>query len=158
VLETEKQRSLVITALLIMLMIMGTFGIVQSEEREMRETAKGITEFSKDYSKMKLDELAEKYSVETKYLYYLVEVEHTFQLEPYELMALIARESEFKPHTHMDGGSLSYNTTQMKLPTAKTAYMAITEYYNIDLAYPTHELLEGFSRGLLKVSPRCLPG
>ena len=93
------------------------------------------------FGKEKLDKLAEKYNAESEYLYFIVEVEKAFNLEPCELLALIAQESGFKPQTHMDGGSLSYSTTQMKLPTAKTAYMAMTEYYKIDVPYPTHELL-----------------
>lgn len=93
------------------------------------------------YNKENIDLLAKKYSVEPAYLNYLVEVEREFDLEPYELMALIALESEFRSITHMDGGSLSYNTTQMKLPTAETSYVAITEYYNRNIAYPTHDLL-----------------
>lgn len=93
------------------------------------------------FGKEKLDKLAEKYNAEAEYLYFIVEVEKAFNLEPCELLALIAQESGFKPQTHMDGGSLSYSTTQMKLPTAKTAYMAMTEYYKIDVPYPTHELL-----------------
>src|SRR5690554_35052 len=74
--------------------------------------------------------LAETYNVEKEYLYYIAEVEKMFELEPYELLALIAQESGFIPQTKMDGGSYSYSTTQMKLDTAKTAYMAITDYYN----------------------------
>lgn len=93
------------------------------------------------FGKEKLDKLAAKYNAEPEYLYYIVEVEKAFNLEPCELLALIAQESGFRPVTHMDGGSLSYSTTQMKLATAKTAYMALTEYYRIDVPYPSHELL-----------------
>ena len=93
------------------------------------------------FSKEKLDKLAAKYNADSEYLYFIVEVEKVFNLEPCELLALIAQESGFRPQTHMDGGSLSYSTTQMKLPTAKTAHMAMTEYYKIDIPYPTHELL-----------------
>jgi hypothetical protein len=89
----------------------------------------------------KLEKLAAKYKADPEYLDYIVKVEKIFALEPCELLALIAQESGFKPQTHMDGGSLSYSTTQMKLPTAKTAHMAITEYYKMDIPYPTHELL-----------------
>jgi hypothetical protein len=94
------------------------------------------------YFSEKLYNLAEKYHVEPDYLNYIVKVEKTFNLEPCELLALIAQESGFKPQTHMDGGSLSYSTTQMKLPAAKTAYKAITEYYHMDIPYPTDELLK----------------
>jgi len=93
------------------------------------------------FGKEKLDKLAAKYKAEPEYLYYIVEVEKAFNLEPCELLALVAQESGFNPKTHMDGGSLSYSTTQMKLATAKTAYMALTEYYKINVPYPTHELL-----------------
>lgn len=89
----------------------------------------------------KLDKLAEKYKADPVYLDYIIQVEKSFKLAPCELLALIAQESGFKPQTHMDGGSLSYSTTQMKMPTAKTAHMAITKYYNMDIPYPTHELL-----------------
>lgn len=88
-----------------------------------------------------LDRLAQDYNVEKEYIYYIAEIENMFKLEPYELLALIAQESKFVPQTKMDGGSYSYNTTQMKLDTAKTAYMAITEYYHHDIPVPTHELL-----------------
>lgn len=98
-------------------------------------------EAHEDYNQEKLNKLAEKYSVEAEYLQYILEVEKTFRLEPCELLALIALESGFKPKTHMDGGSLSYNTTQMKMSTAKTAYIAITEYYKMNIPYPSHELL-----------------
>lgn len=94
------------------------------------------------YNKEKLNNLAEKYNADPQYLDYIVKVEKTFDLEPCDLLALIAQESGFRPQTHMDGGSLSYNTTQMKMPTAKTAYMAITEYYKMDIPYPTDELLK----------------
>lgn len=94
------------------------------------------------FSREKLDNLAGKYQADPDYLDYIVQVEKTFNLEPCELLALIAQESGFKPQTHMDGGSLSYSTTQMKMPTAKTAYMAITEYYKMDIPYPTDELLK----------------
>ena len=90
----------------------------------------------------KLDKLAAEYNADPEYLNYIVQVEKTFDLEPCELLALIAQESGFIPQTRMDGGSLSYSTTQMKLLTAKTAYMAITEYYKMDIPYPTHELLQ----------------
>ena len=95
-----------------------------------------------DYNEEKIQRLVEKYSVEKDFLYYLADIEIKFNLEPFELMALIAQESEFRSITHMDGGSLSYNIAQMKLSTAKTAYMAITEYYGMDIPYPTHELLQ----------------
>ncbi|NLI93937.1 MAG: transglycosylase SLT domain-containing protein [Peptococcaceae bacterium] len=89
----------------------------------------------------KISNLAAKYKSDPEYLHYIIQVEKTFKLEPCDLLALIAQESGFKPQTHMDGGSLSYSTTQMKMPTAKTAYMAITEYYNMEIPYPTDELL-----------------
>lgn len=89
----------------------------------------------------KVNKLAQKYQAEPVYLDYIIKVEKEFQLEPCELLAVIAQESGFKPQTHMDGGSLSYSTTQMKMPTAKTAYMAITEYYKIDIPAPTHDRL-----------------
>ncbi|HHV65012.1 MAG TPA: lytic transglycosylase domain-containing protein [Peptococcaceae bacterium] len=88
-----------------------------------------------------LNKLAQMYNAEPEYLAYIVEVEKKFNLEPCELLAVIAQESGFKPQTRMDGGSLSYSTTQMKMPTAITSHMAITEYYKFDIPYPTHELL-----------------
>lgn len=121
-----------------------TASFAESREKEKKtHTVQDYweTEPYMNYSKANIDRLAEKYGVEPAYLNYLVEVEREFDLEPYELMALIAQESEFRSITHMDGGSLSYNTTQMKLPTAQTSYMAITDYYNMNIAYPTHELL-----------------
>jgi hypothetical protein len=93
------------------------------------------------YKKDKIDMLANEYHVEPDYLYYIVQVEREFNLEPYELFALIYLESKFVPDTKMDGGSLSYSTTQIKLPTAITAYNAITEYYKKIIPYPSHELL-----------------
>lgn len=146
--KQKSNRYLVITlALLIVATQIMFFGTTSSAENESRENEKHTvqsywetTAYVK-YSKDNINILAEKYSVEPAYLNYLVEVEREFDLEPYELMALIAQESEFRSITHMDGGSLSYNTTQMKLPTALTSYVAITEYYNKNIAYPTHELL-----------------
>jgi len=114
--------------------------VVQADNAKAKEIAEnnGYEQFGKE----KLDKLAQKYNADPEYLYYIVQVEKTFNLDPCELLALIAQESGFKPQTHMDGGSLSYSTTQMKLPTAKTAYMAITEYYKIEsIPFPTHELL-----------------
>jgi len=89
----------------------------------------------------KLNKLAAEYNADPEYLNYIVQVEKTFNLEPCGLLALIAQETGFKPQTHMDGGTLSYSATQMKLATAKTAYMAITEYYKMEIPYPTHQLL-----------------
>lgn len=113
---------------------------------EKRETTETITTIASntvinEVTREKLDKLAAKYQADPEYLEYIIKVEKTFKLEPCELLALIAQESGFKPQTHMDGGSLSYSTTQMKMATAKTAYMAITEYYNMEIPYPTHELL-----------------
>lgn len=100
-----------------------------------------IVNRAKTATKERLGSLAKKYKADPDYLDYIVKVEKTFELEPCELLAIIAQESGFKPQTHMDGGSLSYSTTQMKMATAKTAYMAITEYYKMDIPYPTHDLL-----------------
>lgn len=130
-------------------MIIGTRAIFLetatfAENRENDElTNSNILETAENqsYTKLDLDYLAKEYNVEEEYLYYILEIEKTFELEPYELLALIAQESKFIPQTIMDGGSLSYSTTQMKMPTAKTAYMAITEYYKKEVPYPTHELL-----------------
>lgn len=88
-----------------------------------------------------IDKLAAKYKAEPTYLDYIVQVEKMFGLEPCELLGLIAIESGFKPQTRMDGGSLSYSTTQMKMATAKTAHMAITKYYGMAIPYPTHDLM-----------------
>ncbi|UWG97648.1 lytic transglycosylase domain-containing protein [Dehalobacter sp. DCM] len=88
-----------------------------------------------------LSDIAVKYGADPDYLAYIIGVEKTFNLQPGDLLALIAQETGFHPQTHMDGGSLSYNTTQMKLASAKTAYMAITEYYKMEIDYPTDELL-----------------
>ncbi|MGI5901470.1 MAG: transglycosylase SLT domain-containing protein [Desulfitobacteriia bacterium] len=90
----------------------------------------------------KLTSIARDYHAEPEYLNYIIKVEKTFDLLPCELLALIAQESGFKPQTRMDGGTLSYSTTQMKLPSARTAYMAITEYYGIEIPQPTSELLD----------------
>lgn len=126
-------------------MFVGT--AVFAENRENKEAKENSTSQAmesgeqKTYGQYNLDFLASAFDVEPEYLGYIAQVEVTFGLEPYELMALIAQESEFIPQTKMDGNSLSYNATQMKLATAKTAFMAITEYYNMDIAYPTHELL-----------------
>lgn len=123
-------------------MFIGT--AVFAEDREKQDSTETIiktAETAEQKYKMNLDHIAEKYHVEADYLYYIAEVEKSFNLEPYELVALIAQESGFVSQTKMDGGSLSYNTTQMKLPTAKTAYMAITEYYKKDIPYPSHDLL-----------------
>lgn len=89
-----------------------------------------------------LTQFTDQYGVDPAYVRYIIQVEEIFQLEDCELLALIGQESGFRPKTRMDGGSLSYNTTQMKLATAKTAYMAITEYYHIQVPQPTHEKLE----------------
>jgi len=100
------------------------------------------TEIDKAQPAEKIVNLAQKYKAEPEYLDYIVKVEKMFGLQPCELLALIAQESGFKPQTHMDGGSLSYSTTQMKMPTSKTAYMAITEYYEMEIPYPTDQLLK----------------
>lgn len=94
------------------------------------------------YSSEKIKNLAAKYNANSEYLNYIIKVEKIFDLQPCDLLALIAQESGFKPQTRMDGGSLSYSTTQMKLPAAITAYKAITEYYNMEIPYPTDELLK----------------
>ena len=94
------------------------------------------------YGQENLEKIARAYQVDYEYLEYLAEVEKTFELDPYELFALIASESAFIPITKMDGGSLSYNTTQMKLGTAEAAYKVITENYQIDIPYPNGELLK----------------
>lgn len=112
------------------------FKEVKQIEHVSIETAK-----YQDIRKMNLNRIANEYGVEPDYLYQITEIEQQFNLQPYELVALIAQESGFKPKTQMDGGSLSYSTTQMKLPSAQTAYMAITEYYKIQIPYPTHDLL-----------------
>lgn len=121
----------------------GTAAFAENREKEESQTQINIWETAEYqvYKKEIIEALALEYQVEPEYLYYIAEVEHTFGLEPYELFALIYLESKFKPQTKMDGGSLSYSTTQMKLSTAKTAYMAITEYYKKDIPTPTHELL-----------------
>lgn len=93
------------------------------------------------YNQEALERISQEYQVDYEYLAYISSVEETFQLEPYELFALIAVESEFVSWTRMDGGSLSFNTTQMKLATAKTAYMAITDYYHQDILYPSADML-----------------
>ncbi len=125
------------------------------EEEELTSTKNMITEYNSyasyaknnsfaeysGYNEDSLNYLAQEYDIEDEYLYYIMEVEKTFDLEPYELFALISQESKFIPQTKMDGGSFSYSTTQMKLATAKTAYMAITEYYKKEIPYPTHQLL-----------------
>ncbi|RNC28630.1 MAG: hypothetical protein AWM53_01289 [Candidatus Dichloromethanomonas elyunquensis] len=117
----------------------------ESEAITSLEDNGGLISANTDFEKVeindKLNNLAVKYQSDPEYLDYIIQVEKTFKLEPCELLALIAQETGFKPQTHMDGGSLSYSTTQMKLPTAKTAYMAITEYYKMDIPYPTDELL-----------------
>ncbi len=113
-----------------------TFNVQKIPEAEVKSDV-----YSTEKINNKIIKLANKYNVDPNYLNYIVSVEKKFNLEPCELLALIAQESGFKPQTHMDGGSLSYSTTQMKMPTAKTAYMAITEYYKMDIPYPTEELL-----------------
>lgn len=111
------------------------------EKENLQENNIWKTAEYKEYRKENLEYIAGKYNVEPEYLYYIAKVEVTFDLEPYELVALIAQESGFVPQTRMDGGSLSYNTTQMKLATAQTAYIAITEYYKKEIPYPNNERL-----------------
>lgn len=89
----------------------------------------------------RITDIADKYNAEPEYLIYIVELEKEFNLKPYSLLSVIAAESGFKPQTKMDVGSLSYNTTQMKMHSAKTAYMAMTKYFDLDVEYPTDELL-----------------
>lgn len=123
--------------------LISSIQLTQKEEPGVKageEAERAYTAYSTINSE-KLGQLAEKYHAEPDYLDYIIQVEKTFNLEPCELLAVIAQESGFKPQTHMDGGSLSYSTTQMKMATAKTAYMAITEYYKLDIPEPTHELL-----------------
>lgn len=93
-------------------------------------------------AQLKIDLLAEKYNTRPYYLEYVLETEKYFKLKPYSLLALIAQESGFRPITHIDGGSLSYNTTQMKMSSAITAHMAMTKYYRMDVVYPTDCLLK----------------
>lgn len=128
--------------------ILGTAAFAENREKEIttnliftETTAESPIDKKEIYDKEKIDQLAKDYDVEPEYLHYIAETEKTFGLEPYELFALIAQESGFVSQTKMDGGSLSYSTTQMKMPTAKTAHMAITEYYKKDIPYPTHEKL-----------------
>jgi len=145
-LVTEKRISRFFAVALVAFMVatqaifLGTAAFAENREKEVQTDIK-IQETAEHqvYQHEKIDQLARDYQVESEYLYYIAEVEKIFELEPYELFALIAQESGFTPQTRMDGGSLSYNTTQMKMPTAKTAYMAITEYYKKDIPYPTHE-------------------
>ncbi len=122
---------------------LGTATFAENREKENQKEIDiwGTAEYQ-IYNRQNIETLAKEYQVEPEYLYYIAEVEKIFNLQPYELFALIYQESKFIPQTKMDGGSLSYSTTQMKLTTAKTAFMAITEYYNKDISYPTHELLD----------------
>ena len=146
--KEKSKRYLAISLVLIMLAVQIIF-MANASLAEYRETKEDHeienhweTAAFSHYCKENIDKIAQKYNALPEYLYYLAEVEVKFNLAAYELMALIAQESEFRSITHMDGGSLSYNKTQMKLPTAKTAYMAITEYYKMEIPYPTHELLQ----------------
>ncbi|MFA6808031.1 MAG: transglycosylase SLT domain-containing protein [Eubacteriales bacterium] len=120
-----------------------TATFAEDRDKEIQPTVLTLeTTENQVYKKEFIELLANQYHVDVNYLNYIAEVEKTFDLEPYELFALISQESNFIPQTKMDEGTLSYNTTQMKLATAKTAYMAITEYYKKEISYPTHELLK----------------
>lgn len=90
----------------------------------------------------KINYIADKYNANPRYLNYIVEIEKVLELEPYSLLALIAIESEFKPQTKIDAGSLSYSTTQMKMNSAITAHMAMTKYYDLNVAYPNDWMLQ----------------
>ncbi|NLI93936.1 MAG: hypothetical protein GX434_17595 [Peptococcaceae bacterium] len=145
---TEKRISRFLAVALVTFMLatqaifLGTAAFAENREKEsQKEINIWETAEYQIYNKENIDKLAKEYQVEPDYLYYIAEVERTYNLEPYELFALIYMESKFVPQTKMDGGSLSYNTTQMKLSTAVTAYMAITQYYEKNIPYPTHDLL-----------------
>ncbi|UWG97647.1 hypothetical protein LPY66_02085 [Dehalobacter sp. DCM] len=147
---SEKRFSRVLAVLLFAVFItaqaMTTGTAAFAEEKEIVRieecnplSSKEIAESNQEnqkYKKETLQRIAQEYHVDYDYLEYISHVEETFQLEPYELFALIAIESKFVSSTKMDGGSLSFNTTQMKLATAKTAYMAITDYYHQDITFP----------------------
>ncbi|AFV01217.1 hypothetical protein UNSWDHB_2183 [Dehalobacter sp. UNSWDHB] len=123
-------------------MFVGTAAFAEDREKVSEEECNVVSvKEDQTYRQENLARIARDYQVDAEYLAYIASVEETFHLEPYELFALIAQESKYVPATNMDGGSLSYNTTQMKLATAKTAYMAITEYYHKEIPYPNGELL-----------------
>ncbi|RNC28629.1 MAG: hypothetical protein AWM53_01288 [Candidatus Dichloromethanomonas elyunquensis] len=146
---TEKRISRFLAVALVTFIVatqaifIGTAAFAENREKESQQEINiWDTAAYKEYHKEDIDKLAKEYQVEPNYLYYIAEVETAFNLEPYELFSLIYLESKFVPQTIMDGGSFSYNTTQMKLATAMTAYMAITQYYQKNIPYPTHDLLK----------------
>jgi hypothetical protein len=134
---TGKISRLLVIALVVIIVFLQAIAIgaaIFAGGRELAEVPhQEIATENKDYPPESIDYLINKYNVEPEYIYYLISVEKTFELAPYELIALIAKKSSFMSPTRMDGGSLLYSTTQMKLATAKTAYMAITEYYKMDI-------------------------
>lgn len=150
----EKRFSRILAAFLLAIlitaqaMIVGTAAFAEekrivSENECSTPSSNEIAESDQNqkYSQKALERIAQEYHVEYEYLVYIASVEETFQLEQYELFALIATESKFVSCTEMDGGSLSFNTTQMKLASAKTAYMAITDYYHQEILYPNADIL-----------------
>lgn len=89
----------------------------------------------------KINNIADKYNTSQIYIHYIIDLEKELELEPYSLLAIIAIESGFEPQTRMDAGSISYNTTQMKMNTAKTAYMVMVEHFDLTVGYPTDYML-----------------
>ena len=132
-------RRVLLILMIIALIFPQTLG---QTEAQIEEPVMKIHEAeTQDVRQERITSLANRYQADPEYLEYILELEKEFDLKPYSLLALIAQESGFKPQTRMDGGSLSYSTTQMKMASAKTAHMAMSTYYKLNVPYPTHERL-----------------
>jgi len=90
----------------------------------------------------KLTEIGAPYKCnDIPWLQHIYNTEQTCQLKAGELFGLIANESSLNNITKMDGGSLSYGVTQIKLPTAKIMYEALKSK-GISIQMPTAALLQ----------------
>jgi len=90
-----------------------------------------------------------------EWLHYIVKMEKDCHLQRGELMSLIYSENSFTHKTVMDGGSLSYGCSQMKLSTAMDAYRQIKST-GIQIAEPTENLLRNDKMYLTEFTGRYL--
>jgi hypothetical protein len=90
----------------------------------------------------KLHQIGDPYKCyDTNWLEHIYNTEQACKLKAGELFGLVANESSLNNITKMDGSSLSYGVTQIKLPTAKIMYEAL-RLKGVALQMPTAALLQ----------------
>jgi len=90
----------------------------------------------------KLHQIGDPYKChDINWLEHIYNTEQACKLKAGELFSLIANESSLNNITKMDGSSLSYGVTQIKLPTAKIMYEAL-RLKGVALQMPTAALLQ----------------